>query len=64
MRAVRNFCDEWAGQVPKVVEVRHEDFMAGTHIKAIPRDDPSFKGQKKQAWTQPVGWELRPAAKQ
>jgi hypothetical protein len=27
-------------------------------------DDPSFKGQKKQAWTQPVGWELRPAAKQ
>jgi len=20
---------------------------------------PSFKGQKKQAWTQPVGWERR-----
>lgn len=23
-------------------------------------EDPSFKGQKKQAWTQPVGWKLKP----
>lgn len=25
-------------------------------------DDPSFEGQKKQAWTQPVGWKLKKAA--
>ena len=24
---------------------------------SIPTENPSFEGQKKQAWTQPVGWE-------
>jgi hypothetical protein len=34
------------------------------YVRAIvtstkPHDDPSFKGQLQQAWTQPVGWEIR-----
>ncbi|MEZ5432298.1 MAG: hypothetical protein R3F31_14205 [Verrucomicrobiales bacterium] len=36
-----------------------EDALYGriTITASVPHGNPSFEGQKKQAWTQPVGWE-------
>jgi len=57
--------DDRIGKVMATVKGTHAKYkMTGTelYIRAIitsdqPHHDPSFKDQKQQAWTQPVGWE-------
>jgi len=35
-----------------------ELFVRAVITSSAAHDNPSFKGQKKQAWTQPVGWQV------
>jgi hypothetical protein len=64
MRATRIYSDE-IGEVLKTVEGSDASYeLTGeeVYVRAVvtsnePHADPSFKGQLKQAWTQPVGWE-------
>ncbi|MEX0671177.1 MAG: hypothetical protein WD060_12045 [Pirellulales bacterium] len=58
------------GEVLATVEgVEAEYCLTGRelYVRAVvtssqPPADPVWKGQKQQAWTQPVGWEVPPAA--
>ena len=34
----------------------NELYVRAVVTSSLDAVDPSFKGQKKQAWTQPVGW--------
>jgi len=34
-----------------------ELYVRGVVTSSLPPQNPSFEGQKRQAWTQPVGWE-------
>ena len=48
------------------VDPKQADYSSGyddgwTMLSSKPADNPSIKGQMKQAWAQPVGWEPRPA---
>lgn len=57
--------DDRIGKVVATVKGTHAEYsMSGNelYVRAIitsskPHHDPSFKDQKQQAWTQPVGWE-------
>lgn len=65
LRASRRYSEQ-IGQVLKKVPGQHPSYeLTGNelYVRAIvfstaPPRDPSFEGQKQQAWTQPVGWEL------
>lgn len=48
------------GTKPQYVLTGNELYVRAIVTSSQAADDPSIKGQKKQAWTQPVGWELRP----
>ncbi|HUY93198.1 MAG TPA: hypothetical protein VMV10_31000 [Pirellulales bacterium] len=64
IRATRKYSDE-IGKVLKTVEglsPRYELIGDELYVRAVitsskPPHDPSFKDQREQAWTQPVGWE-------
>ena len=64
LRVSRKYSDE-IGKVLKTVEglsPRYELTGDELYVRAVvtssePPQDPSFKEQRKQAWTQPVGWE-------
>ncbi|WP_164102752.1 CehA/McbA family metallohydrolase domain-containing protein [Candidatus Laterigemmans baculatus] len=40
----------------------NELYVRAVVTSSAAADDPSFEGQKKQAWTQPVGWKLKKSA--
>jgi len=72
LRASRKYSDD-IGKVLKTIEglsPRYELTGDELYVRAVvtsskPPHDPSFKDQREQAWTQPVGWEEvleRPAA--
>ncbi len=64
LRASRRYSDQ-IGQVLKTVEglnprykfTGQELYVRATVTSTLPPRDPSFKDQRQQAWTQPVGWE-------
>jgi hypothetical protein len=64
IRASRRYSDQ-IGQVLKTVEglnprykfTGQELYVRATVTSTLPPRDPSFKDQRQQAWTQPVGWE-------
>lgn len=64
LRASRRYSDQ-IGQVLKTVEglnpryqfTGQELYVRATVTSTLPPRAPSFKDQRQQAWTQPVGWE-------
>lgn len=64
LRASRRYSDQ-IGKVLKTVDglnPRYEFTGEELYVRAVvtsslPPHDPAFKGQRQQAWTQPVGWE-------
>jgi len=45
------------GDQPEYQMTGEELYIRAVVTSDQPPDDPSFKDQKQQAWTQPVGWE-------
>jgi hypothetical protein len=66
LRATRKYSQE-VGQVlatepgnsPKFQLTGDELYVRAVVTSSKPHPDPSFKDQRQQAWTQPVGWEER-----
>lgn len=66
-RASRRYSDQ-IGQVlataqglrPRYQLSGRELYVRAVVTSSLPPVDPSFAGQRRQAWTQPVGWEGRP----
>jgi hypothetical protein len=64
VRATRKYSAD-VGQVLAEVEGTSPSFQLSgeeLYVRAVvtsskPHDDPSFEGQRQQAWTQPVGWQ-------
>ena len=64
LRASRRYSDQ-VGQVLKTVEglkasyqlTGSELYVRAAVTSSKPPHDPSFAGQRQQAWTQPIGWE-------
>jgi len=50
------------GLAPQYRLQGNELYVRAVVIASVPPADPSFPGQKQQAWTQPVGWEWLDAA--
>jgi hypothetical protein len=48
------------GTTPSYTLRGEEMYVRATITSSAGADRPAYEGQKKQAWTQPVGWELRP----
>ena len=46
-----------SGLKPRYELTGKELYVRAVVTSSKPPDDPSFEGQKKQAWSQPVGWE-------
>jgi hypothetical protein len=71
VRASRRYSDDIGrvlatvdGLTPRYELTGKELYVRAVVISSQPPADPSFEGQKSQAWTQPVGWEwLKTAAK-
>jgi hypothetical protein len=46
-----------AGLAPRYELTGDELYVRAVVTSSKPPHDPSFKDQREQAWTQPVGWE-------
>jgi hypothetical protein len=67
-RTSKKYSDQIGAVLKKVdgLKARYELTGKELYVRAVvtssrDADDPSFAGQKRQAWTQPVGWKLRAA---
>jgi hypothetical protein len=45
-----------SGLTPSYQLTGHELYVRAVINSSLPAEDPVFEGQKRQAWTQPVGW--------
>ena len=45
-----------SGENPAYTMKGNELYVRAVVTSSLPAVDPSFKGQKQQAWSQPVGW--------
>jgi hypothetical protein len=49
-----------SGLTPSYQLTGHELYVRAVINSSLPAEDPVFEGQKRQAWTQPVGWTVSP----
>lgn len=52
-----------AGPTAEYTLAGNELYVRAVVTSSLPPVDPSWEDQKQQAWTQPIGWKLPPAAK-